>query len=72
MAYSCSCVVYAAHVVGCSPVGLSVSHVVLDYGAACSCGRISLQEFAGLPICTSWSACVVRSCPWWHTMTRVV
>ena len=72
MAYSCSCVVYAVHVVGGSPGGLSVSHVVLDSGAACSCGKISLQAFPGLPICTSWSACVVRSCPCRRTMTRVV
>ena len=53
MAYSCSCVVYAVHVVGGSPGGLSVSHVVLDSGAAWSCGKIALQAFPGLPICTS-------------------
>ena len=48
VAYSCSCVVYAVQVVGGSPGGLSVSHVVLDSGAACICGRIALQAFPGL------------------------
>ena len=72
VAKSCSCVVYAVHVVGGSPGGLSVSHVVLDSGAACNCGRIALQAFPGLQICTSWSACVVRSCPWRRIITRIV
>ena len=51
---------------------LAVSHVVLDSGDACSCGRISLQACPGLTISMSWSACVVRSCPWRRTITRVL
>ena len=58
--YSCSVVVYEWCVNG-SWFGLVlVSHVVLDYGAACICGWMDRQALPRRPMVMSCSACVVR------------
>jgi len=72
VAYSCSCVVYAVHVVGGWPGRLSVCQVVLDSGAACSFGWTDLQERPGCRISMSCSACAMQSLPWRRMMTRDV